>query len=1276
MIESPLMLQALPGQEVTQPLLLAALNVSKDCLFVTDRSYHILIANSAATKLLGLDIAAIAGTSLLDQCRLFREDLAEDHALPYHLLDEGLTYSAPGPISLRTTSGHTLSVELTVAPHDDLWIWAFRPLTVREEIKKQLVLQADLLDNISESVIAADLNANIVYWNRAAEKLYGWTAEEAVGRHVYELIIPVDQREAAFEGFKQWKDDLPRIGESLELRKDGSVFPSHTRLSVVKNSLGERIGFVGLSRDLAKEKEAQENLNYSLSLLHATLQSTIEGVLVVDSSGKITAWNEQFVRMWLIPPDVIASGSDEAALAVATQQLIDPEPFIAKVQQLYSEPEAESFDTIEFKDGRVFERSSKPQYVNSKPVGRVWSFRDVTSLYQTTAKLEDQKSLYESLLNIQSDMGEGLVIASSVKVYYVNEAVQEITGFSADELYAMNNILDTLHPDERKSLADRLARRMRGEGVPTHYETRLVHKSGRTIDIEIAVKRRSEPNQDQLVILLRDITSRKEIERSLRVSESRFRTVIDNLGEALVITDREDRIIYLNSKLEELSGYSASECLGKNGPELMTLPVEHEFNRERLQRRLSGKEDQYEVLLKGKSGSLRWCFVSAVPYYDIDGEIIGTVAAITDIHEQKQKALALQRAEERFRYVTLATRDAVYDWSLDTNSLWWNESFTTLFGHRIEAETTTLETWAALVHPEDHDRITRGLTAALAQGKQIWSDEYRFRRSDGTYAFVIDRGYIISDEHGHPYRMIGAMMDMTDRRRAEEELRMAAANTSALIENTSDAILSVDRELRLITFNSSYFNLFKAHNGHEPYPGMSLAYYFRSNESEYWDALFQRAFSGEHFTIERRRSTILLHERIFEMSFNPIFEGSEVVGVAIFDKDITERKHMEQQLIDAKERAEEMSRLKSSFLANMSHEIRTPMTAILGFASIIRENSESEDLHEYANTIERSGTRLLATINGILDLAKIEANKMELNLQALPAKAELEKAVKFFQPLARNKGLELVLNSSCDCTISADEQYLGQVLNNLIGNAIKFTSSGSVTVSASYSMTDGRCDISVTDTGVGISEEFLPYIFDEFKQESGGYDRSYEGSGLGLTISRRLCEMMNASIHAVSKLGSGTTFSVRFPIVEQSSLPQSTPVEIELQQAQKTIKHLPRVLLVEDANDTAKLVDLFVRGICDLEIADSAEAALTKTLNGNFDLVLMDINLGHGASGLDVTKALRSQSRYRSTPIIALTAYAMKGDRESAIAAGCSDYLSKPFSKDQLAEKLRAYLEM
>ncbi|HET6401373.1 MAG TPA: PAS domain S-box protein [Candidatus Kapabacteria bacterium] len=432
-----------------------------------------------------------------------------------------------------------------------------------------------------------------------------------------------------------------------------------------------------------------------------------------------------------------------------------------------------------------------------------------------------------------------------------------------------------------------------------------------------------------------------------------------------------------------------------------------------------------------------------------------------------------------------------------------------------------------------------------------------------------------------------------------------------------------------------------------------------------------------------------------------------VVGSA---QDITERRQMEAQLeqerfaaLRAKEQAEEMNRLKSSFLANISHEVRTPMTAILGFASVLAESIADKESSEYASMILSSGTRLLRTINGILDLARSEASPFKLRPSSFDVVAEARRAVRMLDPLASPKGLTLEFHTEVQrLDIVTDPGYLAQIITNLVGNALKFTAAGTVSVhmrkseparsEAMVSSSHRTSDlpkgeyfiIMVEDSGIGISEEFLPHIFDEFKQESSGYGREFEGTGLGLTITHRIVQAMGGSIEVSTQRGHGSTFLVRLPyrtVVElpQPSLQIAEPTEpasipTKVQPKPATILGRPvDILLVEDTIESAELVKYFLRNEARITWAKDGMTAVGLATENTFDLILMDINLGDGLSGLDVTRYLRTKKQLEHLPIVALTAYAMEEeDSRKAIEAGCTGYLSKPFQREQLYEAVRA----
>jgi CheY-like chemotaxis protein len=374
---------------------------------------------------------------------------------------------------------------------------------------------------------------------------------------------------------------------------------------------------------------------------------------------------------------------------------------------------------------------------------------------------------------------------------------------------------------------------------------------------------------------------------------------------------------------------------------------------------------------------------------------------------------------------------------------------------------------------------------------------------------------------------------------------------------------------------------------------------------------------------------------------------------------VTERKRAEAVLVRSKEQAEEVARLKSAFLANMSHEIRTPLTGILGFTSVLAEEVTDPQQQEFIALIEKSGRRLMDTLNSVLELARLEAGRVELTSESvLLADAALE-AVHLMAPMASEKGLRLeaeVLAPAAEAQL--DRAALDRVLTNLVGNAIKFTQSGTVTIEVDAD--EHAVFLRVRDTGVGIDTSFFPRLFYDFEQESTGIGRSHEGSGLGLAISRQLVERMRGSIAVDSSKGEGTTFSVTFP---------RTDTDPDAEVEGPPTRLLRRVLVVDDNFNTRNLMERMLCSDYDVTSAGDAAAALRAADEGPpFAAVLLDINLGGEVSGEEVMRRLRRIAAYSESPIMAFTAYALPGDRERFLHTGFSGYLAKPFTKLQLLE--------
>jgi PAS domain S-box-containing protein len=427
----------------------------------------------------------------------------------------------------------------------------------------------------------------------------------------------------------------------------------------------------------------------------------------------------------------------------------------------------------------------------------------------------------------------------------------------------------------------------------------------------------------------------------------------------------------------------------------------------------------------------------------------------------------------------------------------------------------------------------------------------------------------------------------------------------------------------------------------------------------------------------------------------PIFdETGAMTGVIVTFPDVSIAVKQRQELRDLSEkylrerdRANAANRLKSAFLANMSHEIRTPMTAILGFSEVLMgelKGQISEHHAAFLHSITVSGQRLLALLNDILDLSKIEAGHVDVQKSEIEVGAEVEAWVSPLLWGAKQKKLSMKMDLHPEALIiHADQHRFGQIMTNIVSNAIKFTPSGSITIRTYIRPAIGGMNyaaVEVEDTGIGISEEFLPNLFEEFRQ---GSDKDYGGTGLGLAISKRLVTRMGGTIEVQSRKDRGSVFTVLFPLVavgrkpvvlpaEQMKEEEEPPGRVETDVPLKVDASL--ILIVEDNLETQRLMSAYLHEYYHLVFAQNADGAIEAIGKDIPDLILMDINLP-GRDGLSIVREIRAGDRCPDVPIIALTAYAMSGDEQKFMDAGCTDYLSKPATRSEVLNAVSRLLQ-
>ncbi len=492
------------------------------------------------------------------------------------------------------------------------------------------------------------------------------------------------------------------------------------------------------------------------------------------------------------------------------------------------------------------------------------------------------------------------------------------------------------------------------------------------------------------------------------------------------------------------------------------------------------------------------------------------------------------------------------------------------------------------------------------------------------------------------------------------QIESEKAKLSAIVESTDHLIWSVDKDYRLIYCNSNYTRLFKKQFSEDIEAGAAILNLVPTATALYWKALYDKALLGQKFSEEVKG-----RNWVFEVFLTPIVEGGDIVGITMFMQNISARKKAEREIMAAKEVAEKASLAKAQFLSTMSHEIRTPMNAVVGIAYLLSQQNPRADQLELLHTLRFSSENLLSLINNILDLHKIEAGKVSFEEVDFSPVDLVTNIIQSHQFKANEKGIWLrsILTEGLPATVKGDPARLTQVLNNLIGNAIKFTDSGGVSVAiTAEAQTPSQCTLlfCITDTGIGIPIEKQQVIFDAFVQADTDTTRKYGGTGLGLAITKRLLELQESSLELDSQPGVGSRFYFRLTLTK-GALPQKS----EHQQNPFLPGDLSavRLLLVDDNHINVMVASKFLQqwNIRPDHAADGL-TALHQVQEATYDLVLMDLQMPV-MDGFEATRRIRALGgRYLTIPIIALTADTVADVKERAQAAGMNDFLTKPYS--------------
>ncbi len=744
-----------------------------------------------------------------------------------------------------------------------------------------------------------------------------------------------------------------------------------------------------------------------------------------------------------------------------------------------------------------------------------------------------------------------LLLNADSRILRANRALCQLLGYEETEILGWG-LMDLAYPEDARDHLDRAQSLFRREPTQVEQELRFVTKEREVLWARVtsAILTGAHGTPICELSLIQDITHRKRAEQALRQLEERFSKAFHSSPVTTSISTLADgRFIDVNESFTDLTGYRRDEALGHTALALNLW--EDPDQRARVIRELheQGSLHNLEVRIRDRQGQSHSC-LGAFDIVELNGERC-LLTILHDITERKQAEEELRRSEERFQLIARATNDTVWDWDLTTNRVWWNEGIRTIFGYAADEVEHDADWWDQLIHPEDRRRVLEGLRQVIDSGTRFWSAEYRHRRADGSYAEVFDRAFVLLDPRGRPTRVLGAMMDITERNRFLKELATA------------------------------------------------------------------------------------------------------------------------------RDAAVEALRLKSEFLANISHEVRTPLNGILGMTVLLQDAELAPELRSYVDAIQSCTDQLLTIINDILDFSRIEAGKLPFESLDFDLRNTVETTVEILADRAQDKHIELVCLVDADVpnSLRGDPGRLRQVVTNLIVNAIKFTERGEVVLRAAReSETDTHVNLlfTIRDTGIGIPKEAVPYLFQAFSQVDGSTTRKHGSTGLGLTISKQLVELMGGQIGVESTLGVGSTFWFTVRLEKQPGAATPLPPTPHTPQA--------RVLIADDNEASRQLLTTAAQslGLHSVAVASGHEALAQLRLGAAtkqpFALAVLEMEMTD-LDGLALGRTVKSDPALDKTRLILITPRSPQTDTALFRASGVSAILAKPIRQRNLVECMARLLD-
>jgi PAS domain S-box-containing protein len=1138
-------------------------------------------------------------------------------------------------------------------------------ITDRKKAEAERREMAEVMENALSGISKLDDQGRYLFVNKNYANIAGYEPEEMIGMPWPKTVHP-DELEKLIVAYQQTLKEGRVELETTGIRKDGSIFYKQLVMIASYDEQQQFVGHYCFMKDITDRKQVEIHLAQELLRTQTLFNTSIDGIVVMNCQGNVVQPSASFARMigYTLEETQTLNVADWDAQWTKEELklMLGREEIIPLFETRHRRKNGSEYD-VEISWNRV------------ELDGEVMNFcicRDISERKQTEEALRYQKEMLEAIVNNIPVMIT--LFNPQGKIQFINPEVERVLGYPL-ESWQQENILAKCYPDPvycQSVLEFMLAATGEWRDMITLTAT------GQQINTSWANVRLSTGYS---LGIGQDITDRKKAEINLQISQARFAGILDIASDAIISINSQQQITLFNKGAEQIFGYTTEEVLGK--PLNLLMPerfanLHHQHVSQYSQTESHGRQmaERGAIFGRRKDGS-EFPVEASISKLNLQDEVIFTTF-LRDISARQLIENALRDSEARFQ--TFMNHSPAAAWISDANGVLVYVSQTYLRTFDLPTDDLIGKSLFELYPPSIAQQFLDNIQT-VAQTFQVVKAVEIAPRPDKSLGHFLVYKFPIPDLSGE-ILIGGVAIDITQQHQAEMALQLSEERLQLALEASGDGLWDWDISTGKVYLNSYYQEMLGYHPGElimntivwekMIHPDDKSKVFERLNAHcqdpsvNYNFDYRVRCKSGEWKWVANYGKVVLR-----DLQGKPL----RMIGT---HKDISDRKQTELALRQAMEAAEAANLAKSIFLANMSHELRTPLNVILGFTQVMaRDPSLTSTQQEDLQTIQRSGDHLLSLINDVLDLSKIEAGHCTLEETGFDLIALLHSLRNMLAERASSKGLDLCFEIAPEVPqfIVADAQKLRQILINLLSNAIKFTKKGNITlrVQTQEFQQPNTLMFEVEDTGVGIAPEELNTIFDAFVQAQAG-KRSVSGTGLGLTISRKLLELMGGEITVKSKIEQGSTFSFSLPVRLTDG------VDLTPEQSDRLVIGLApgqphrRILVVDDRSENRLLMVRLLSNLgLEVREASNGQEAVQLWREWLPDLTWMDIRMPI-LNGYEATKQIRAMEQGKTSIIIALTAQASQSDRTLALAAGCNDYISKPFREQTLFLKMAEYL--